>query len=192
MSWRWILFSLLQQNRGSGGAWGLKDFTLGCTNDKSRCRTQTMSDGASPCLSDQDPMLPSPVVKSPLPPCVSSGRLWAFIDIVGCMSSLAPKLMCQLHPLVLAASINVPPKHPSGVSCVCVLSRFSCVRFRATPWTIALQTPLSMGLSRQEYWSWIACPPPGDFPDPGIEPTSLPSPALTGQFFTSRTTCYLF
>ena len=123
------MFSLLpQKNRGPGGAWGLKDFTLGCTNDRSSCRMHTTSDGASPCLSDQDPMLPSPVVKSPLPPCISSSKLWAFIDIVECVTSLAPKLMCQLHPLVLAASINVPPKHPSGVSYVCVLSHFSCVR----------------------------------------------------------------
>ena len=39
----------------------------------------------------------------------------------------------------------------------------------ATPWTVALQTPLSMRFSRQEYWSGLPCPPPGDFPDPGIK-----------------------
>ena len=45
-----------------------------------------------------------------------------------------------------------------------------------TPWTIAHQTPLSMGFSRQEYWSGLPCPlPPGDLPDPGIKPTT---PAL--------------
>ena len=42
-----------------------------------------------------------------------------------------------------------------------------------TPWTEALQTPLSMGLPRQEYWSRLPIPPPGDLPDPGIEPGSL-------------------
>ena len=40
----------------------------------------------------------------------------------------------------------------------------------ATPWTIACQSPLSMGFSRQGYWSGLPCPPPGDLPNPGIEP----------------------
>ena len=68
---------------------------------------------------------------------------------------------------------------------LCVPSRFSCVRLFATLWTVAHQAPLSMEFSRQGYWSGWPCPPPGDFPDPGIEPTSLMSPALTGQFFTT-------
>ena len=54
-----------------------------------------------------------------------------------------------------------------------VLSRFSRVRLYATPWTVAHQAPLSTGFSRQEYWSGLPCPPPGDLPDPGIEPRSL-------------------
>ena len=44
-----------------------------------------------------------------------------------------------------------------------------------------------MGFSRQEYWSGLPCPPPGDLPAPGIEPASLMSPALTGGFFTTST-----
>ena len=51
----------------------------------------------------------------------------------------------------------------------CVLSRFSHVWRFATLWTVALQAPLSMRFSRQEYWSGLPCPPPGDFPDPGIK-----------------------
>jgi len=47
-----------------------------------------------------------------------------------------------------------------------------------TPWTIACQAPLSMGFSRQEYWSFFPRPPPGDLADPGVEPTSPKSPAL--------------
>ena len=43
-----------------------------------------------------------------------------------------------------------------------------------TPWTVAHQAPLSMGFSRQEYWSGSPCPPPGDLPNPGTEPRSLP------------------
>ena len=66
---------------------------------------------------------------------------------------------------------------------MCVLSCFSRVQLFATIWTIAHQAPLSMGSSRQEYWSGLSCPPPGDLPDPGIEPSSLMSPALAGDFF---------
>ena len=53
----------------------------------------------------------------------------------------------------------------------------------ATPWTVAHQVPLSMGFSRQEYWSGLPFPSPGDLPDPGIEPMS---PALEGRFFTAE------
>ena len=51
----------------------------------------------------------------------------------------------------------------------------SYVQLSVTPWTAAHQAPLSMGFSRQEHWSGLPCPPPGDLPDPGIEPRS---PAL--------------
>ena len=47
------------------------------------------------------------------------------------------------------------------------------------------QAPLSTGFSRQEHWSGLPFPPPGHLPDPGIEPTSLMSPALAGGFFTT-------
>ena len=53
------------------------------------------------------------------------------------------------------------------------------------PWTAARQAPLSKGLSRQEYWSGLPCPPPGDLPDPGTELRSLMPPALAGGFFTT-------
>ena len=66
-----------------------------------------------------------------------------------------------------------------------VLSCFSCVWVFFTLWTIAPETPLSMGFSRQECWSGLPCPPPGDLPDPGNEPVSLRSPALAGGFFTT-------
>ena len=52
---------------------------------------------------------------------------------------------------------------------------------------IACQAPLSMGFPRQEYWSGLPCPPPGDLPDPGIKPTSLMSPALASGLFTTST-----
>ena len=71
--------------------------------------------------------------------------------------------------------------------CVCVLSCFSRVHLFETPRTVALQAPLSMGFSWQEYWCGLPCPFPGDFPNPGIKPMSLMSPALAGRFFTTST-----
>ena len=75
-----------------------------------------------------------------------------------------------------------------STSYVIVLSRFHHVRLFATPWTIEHQAPLSMGFPRQEYWSGLPLPSPGDLPDPGIEPMSLASPALAGGFFTTSPT----
>ena len=54
-----------------------------------------------------------------------------------------------------------------------MLSHFTHARLCATPWAVAHQATLSMGFSRQEYWSGLPCPPPGDLPDPGIKPVSL-------------------
>ena len=67
-------------------------------------------------------------------------------------------------------------------SCVSPLPLTS-VRLCVTPWTAARQAPLSVGFSRQEYWRELPFPPPGDLPDPGIEPIS---PALAGGLFTTE------
>ena len=56
----------------------------------------------------------------------------------------------------------------------------------ATPWTVAHQAPLSMGFSKQEYWSGLPFPLPEDLPDPGIKPMSLESPALEDGFSTAE------
>ena len=72
--------------------------------------------------------------------------------------------------------------------CHAVLTHFSCVWLCATLWTVTLQPPLSMGFSRQEYWSGFLCPSPGDLSDPGIEPESLKSPASAGRFLTPSST----
>ena len=69
-----------------------------------------------------------------------------------------------------------------------VLSRFSCVSLFVTLWTVVHLSPLSMGLSTQEYWNGFPFPPSGDFPDPGIKHSSLESLALAGRFFTANTT----
>ena len=72
--------------------------------------------------------------------------------------------------------------------CACVLRCLSRVQLFVTLWTVALQMPLSMEFSRQEYWRVLPCPPPGDLPDSGIEPTSLKSPALANVFFATSAT----
>ena len=64
----------------------------------------------------------------------------------------------------------------------------SCWTHCPTLPSVALQAPLSMGFSRQEYWRGLLWSPPGDLPNPGIKPTSLTSPALAGGFFTTSAT----
>ena len=60
----------------------------------------------------------------------------------------------------------------SQIITLCVIGHFSCVRLFVTPWTVAHQASLSMGFSRQESWSGLPFPSPGDLPDLGIEPES--------------------
>ena len=68
-----------------------------------------------------------------------------------------------------------------------MLSLFSHTQLCVTLWTVARQSPLSMGFSRQEYWGRLLCHPPGDLSDPGIKPASLTSLALAGRFCTTST-----
>ena len=65
----------------------------------------------------------------------------------------------------------------------CIVSSLSCVRLFVTSWTVADQAPLSMGFSRQEYWSGLPFPSPGDLPDLGIEPGS---PTLQADALSSK------
>ena len=72
---------------------------------------------------------------------------------------------------------------PAGVVERKKMKSLSRVRLFATPWTVAHRAPLSMGFSRQEHWSGLPFPSPGDLPDPGIE---LASPALQADAFPSE------
>ena len=84
------------------------------------------------------------------------------------------KLQFQTEPKGGRVQVYGVLLNPCGV--------LSSVRHFPTPRTIARQAPLSMGFSRPEFWSGLPFPPPGDLPDPGIEPAS---PALAGRFFTT-------
>ena len=70
----------------------------------------------------------------------------------------------------------------------CMLNLLSHVWLFVTLWTIAHQSPLSLGFSRQEYWNALPCLPPGDLLDPGVEPAFLMPPALSGGLFTTSIT----
>ena len=90
--------------------------------------------------------------------------------------------------IIYLLSLNLPLEWGPSSTHVSVLSRFSCAWLLTTLWIIAHQAPLSMEFSRQEYWSGLPCPPPGDLPDPGIETMSLKSLALADGFFTTSAT----
>ena len=75
---------------------------------------------------------------------------------------------------------------------VCMHECFVVSNSFADLWTVAHQGPLSMGFSRQEYWSRLLFPTPRDLPHPEIEPKSLASPALAGGFFTASATWEAF
>ena len=100
---------------------------------------------------------------------------------LGYQENMSPFL--KTYDLVLLFFVYVPStyhdvKHlhkfiiyvlPCNYMHACMFSRFSCVHLFAILWTVAHQAPLSMGFSRQESWHGLLCPPPEDFPSPGIE-----------------------
>ena len=90
------------------------------------------------------------------------------------------------RPHILAAVSSSSPTAFSGL--FDMVSHFSRGWLFATPWSVAGQAPLSMEFSRQEHWSGLPCPPPGDPLEPGIEPASLMSLTLAGRFFTTSAT----
>ena len=69
---------------------------------------------------------------------------------------------------------------------MCLLSHFSRVQLSVTPWIVAHQAPLSMAFPREGYQSGLPFSPPGDVPDPGIEPVSPMAPTLSAKFFTTE------
>ena len=94
----------------------------------------------------------------------------------GCLASLNSELYL-LYPVRPGPHFL----HP----CAWELSCFSRVWLSAILYSVAHQAPLSMGFSRQEFWSGLPCPPSGDLPDPRIKPASLMSPALARRFLTT-------
>ena len=98
-----------------------------------------------------------------------------------CRENKAWVLLCLTHTSCLAQG----PIYLLPLKLILRFPVLSRVLLFAILWTIAHQAPLAMGFSKQEYWSWLPFPSPGDLPDPGIEPPSLSSPALASIFFTA-------
>ena len=84
---------------------------------------------------------------------------------------------------VLRVTGEFPALALTNLACVCVCSVAQSCLTLETPWTTALQAPLSMGFPRQEYWSGLPFPSTGDLPSPGIKLKSVASPALASGFF---------
>ena len=102
--------------------------------------------------------------------------IWALFPSIGPRPCWNPRLLrWHSFPNGHTAAAIVPSSNPARM---CAKPLQSCLF--ATPWTVTDQAPLSMGFSRQEYWSGLPCPPLGCLPNPGIEPKSLMFPALTG------------
>ena len=78
--------------------------------------------------------------------------------------------MVGWHPQLDGHAFEQAPGDGQGSLLLLLLSCFSCARLFVTLWTVACQEPLSMGFSRQEYWSRLPFPPPGALPNPRIEP----------------------
>ena len=94
----------------------------------------------------------------------------------------------MLSEVIMVGGLRVGPLREEGRERSAMLGQLvartlSCVQLYATRWAVAPQAPPSMGFPRQECWSGLPFPLPGDFSNPGIEPTL---PALVGRFFTLR------
>ena len=119
----------------------------------------------------------------PIPYCLPSKILHIMFYMLPTkiLSNLAfyrTAFLCINHMFLTAGFLDADRMTSS--SCTCVAQSLSHVWLFATLWIVASQAPLSMGFSRQEYWSVLPCPPPGNLPNPRIA-----SLALAGGFFTT-------
>ena len=117
----------------------------------------------------------------------------ALLQGIFLMQGSNPHLLLLLHwqvgslSLASPGNIRLTLKLCISNSHECLLCHFSCLQFLESPWTIAHQVRLFMEFSRQEYWSGLPFPTIlCSLPDPGIELSSLASPALAGRFFTTE------
>ena len=106
---------------------------------------------------------------------MDGGTLWAAIYGVTQSRTRLKRLSSSSSSLIYASLMAQLEKNLLAMQEKVKVKSLSRVQLFATPWTVAYQAPLSMGFSRQQYWSGLPFPSPGDLPDPGIKPRS---PAL--------------
>ena len=104
---------------------------------------------------------------------MDGGTLWAAIYGVTQSRTRLKRLSSSSSSLIYASLMAQLEKNLLAMQEKVKVKSLSRVQLFATPWTVAYQAPLSMGFSRQQYWSGLPFPSPGDLPDPGIEPGSL-------------------
>ena len=123
---------------------------------------------------------------------INSALLWDSSTLL-CVSAVSFFSLLRGIPLDICTNLCLSTYRLIDIWVIYVewmLSRFSRVWLFETLRTVAHQSPLSVGFSKQEHWSGLPFPPPGDLLNPGIEPVSLMSPALAGGLFTTSTlTC---
>ena len=112
---------------------------------------------------------------------LNSIKTHVLIIVLSVIASWILRLYCEIFTVYVCKYMYVCVYIYICVCVVCVLCAqlVSCVWLFVTPWTVAHQAPLSMAFSRQEYWSGLPFPSPGDLPEPGIKPES---PELAGGF----------
>ena len=111
------------------------------------------------------------------------GLQWTQLKVSHLFKSGGPVLYPSYATCYLC-DLNQVTKFLWAAGSSCVLSGSVVVQLCATLWTLAYQAPLSMGLFRQEYWSGLPFPPPGDLPNPRIKPAFLCVSCISGGLFT--------
>ena len=105
-------------------------------------------------------------------------KLWETVKEQGCLACC--------NPWDYRVGCSLVTEQPIFLFRMCIHAKSLQGCLTVTLWTIAHQAPLSMGFSRQEYWTVLPCPPSRDLPDPGITPMSRMAPSLAGRSFTTR------
>ena len=110
---------------------------------------------------------------------------WTLLKLMSIESAMPPKHLILGHPFLLLPSVFPSVRVCIHICLYVCVSVCSHIQLFATSWSVARQASLSMGFSRQEYWSGLPFPPPEDLSNLAIEPVSPPSSALAGGFFTT-------
>ena len=136
-------------------------------------------------------------LQAPLSMGILQARILEWVAMPFSRGSSQPRDRTHISHIAGRSLLSEPPGEPKclsllyfnlGIFSQFVLSCLSRLQLFATPCTVGCQAPLSIGFSRQEYWSGLQCLPLEDLPNPRVKTASLMSPALAGGFFTTLAT----